>query len=146
MYCIAEPVVAPPGNPCQPSPCGPNAQCQVRGESPSCSCLPNYIGAPPNCRPECVSNSECPTNRACMNQKCGDPCPGSCGANAECRVVGHTPMCVCVVGYTGDPFSQCFPQRKHPFIVLFLIFQCCLLDYLVPKTLIVSFYKKNILR
>jgi hypothetical protein len=74
--------------------------------------LPNFIGAPPNCRPECVSNNECPSNKACINQKCGDPCPGSCGANAECRVVSHTPMCICVVGFTGDPFTQCQPVRE----------------------------------
>lgn len=101
-----------PSNPCQPSPCGPNAQCQVRGDSPSCSCLPNFIGAPPNCRPECVSNSECVSNRACMNQKCRDPCQGSCGANAECRVVSHTPMCTCIPAFTGDPFTQCLPVRE----------------------------------
>uniref|UniRef100_A0A8D8QWV8 EGF-like domain-containing protein n=1 Tax=Cacopsylla melanoneura TaxID=428564 RepID=A0A8D8QWV8_9HEMI len=49
----------PPANPCYPSPCGPYSQCRDIGGSPSCSCLPNYIGAPPNCRPECVMNSEC---------------------------------------------------------------------------------------
>lgn len=96
-----------PVNPCQPSPCGPNSQCKVSGESPSCSCLPEFVGAPPNCRPECVSNSECPFNLACINQKCKDPCPGICGTNAECRVVSHTPNCVCIPGYEGNPFVQC---------------------------------------
>jgi hypothetical protein len=103
-----EPVVTPVQiNPCQPSPCGPNAECRVVGESPSCSCLPGYSGAPPNCRPECVSNSECPSHLACMNQKCKDPCPGTCGQNAECRVVSHTPNCICISGYHGDPFRNC---------------------------------------
>lgn len=97
-------------NPCQPSPCGPYSQCRVAGDSPSCSCLSDYIGSPPNCRPECVSNSECASNLACINQKCKDPCPGACGLNAECRVVSHTPMCVCISGYVGDPFSQCTVQ------------------------------------
>lgn len=98
-------------NPCQPSPCGPNSQCQVAGESPSCSCLPKFIGSPTNCRPECVSNSECSSHLACINQKCRDPCPGTCGANAECRVVSHTPNCICVIGFVGDPFTQCMPQQ-----------------------------------
>lgn len=102
---------AVPQNPCQPSPCGPNAICQVSGDGPSCSCLPDYTGSPPNCRPECVSNSECASHLACMNLKCRDPCPGSCGANAECRVVSHTPTCVCLAGYTGDPFTQCVVQQ-----------------------------------
>ena len=103
-----------PINPCQPSPCGPNSQCKEIGDSPSCSCLPEFIGSPPNCRPECVSNAECSSHLACINQKCKDPCPGSCGANAECRVVSHTPMCICSIGYTGDPFVQCFPQQADP--------------------------------
>ena len=101
-----------PQNPCEPSPCGPNAECRVVNDAPSCSCSPEFIGAPPNCRPECVSNSECPSQFACINQKCRDPCPGSCGANAECRVVSHTPMCVCPSEYTGDPFTQCTPRPR----------------------------------
>lgn len=96
-------------NPCQPSPCGPYAQCQVINESPSCSCLPQYTGSPPNCRPECVSNNECPSHQACINQKCKDPCPGTCGANAECYVVSHTPNCMCSNYYTGNPFVECVP-------------------------------------
>lgn len=103
-----------PKNPCQPSPCGPNAFCQVINNSPSCSCLPEFSGIPPNCRPECVSNGECSTNLACINQKCRDPCPGSCGANAECRVISHTPMCVCMAGFTGDPFTQCAIKQMDP--------------------------------
>lgn len=80
------------------------------GAAPSCSCLPSYIGAPPNCRPECVSSTECASNLACINKKCTDPCPGSCGLNAECRVVSHTPNCVCLTGFSGDPFTQCMIQ------------------------------------
>lgn len=107
---LVERPVQDPIDPCNPSPCGPYSQCRPNGGSPSCTCLSDYIGAPPNCRPECVSNTECPNNRACINQKCKDPCPGVCGANAECRVVSHTAMCVCNIGYVGDPFSQCTPQ------------------------------------
>lgn len=106
LFLIVEPT-PPPINPCQPSPCGPNSICKVAGESPSCSCLPEFIGAPPNCRPECISNSDCANNLACINQKCRDPCPGSCGQNAECRVISHTPNCACLSGFTGDPFVQC---------------------------------------
>lgn len=103
-----------PINVCQPSPCGPNSQCQVAGESPSCSCLPDFTGSPPNCRPECVSNSECPSHLACIRQKCKDPCPGTCGLNAECRVVSHTPNCICLNGFTGDPFTQCVTPSIAP--------------------------------
>lgn len=110
---IPPPPAAAPTDPCIPSPCGPNSQCKVSGDSPSCSCLPEFIGTPPNCRPECVSNSECPSHLACINQKCRDPCPGTCGANAECRVVSHTPQCICVSGYVGDPFIQCSIQQGN---------------------------------
>lgn len=99
-------------NPCSPSPCGPNSQCREFNGSPSCSCLIHFIGSPPNCRPECSINSECPSNFACINQKCRDPCPGSCGSSAICSVVYHTPICSCPEGYTGDPFSYC--QLKPP--------------------------------
>lgn len=97
-------------NLCVPSPCGPNSRCQVINESPSCSCLPEFLGSPPNCKPECISNSECSTHLACISQKCRDPCPGSCGPNSECRVISHTPMCVCSYGFVGDPFIQCVPK------------------------------------
>jgi len=100
----------PPIDPCQPSPCGPNAICRVLNDVPSCSCLPQFIGIPPRCRPECISNSECLSQQACINQKCRDPCPGSCGRNAECRTVSHTPMCICIGDFTGDPFIQCNPR------------------------------------
>lgn len=103
-----------PTNPCQPSPCGPNAECRPVGDSPSCTCLDNMIGSPPNCRPECVSNAECASNLACIRQKCQDPCAGACGANSECRVVSHTPNCICSVGFTGDPFTQCVPVQQDP--------------------------------
>lgn len=96
-----------PIDPCQPSPCGLNSECRVVGDSPSCSCLKDFIGTPPNCRPECVSNVECPNHLACINSKCKDPCPGLCGQNAECRVVSHAANCICQTGYIGDPFSRC---------------------------------------
>lgn len=113
LYFLVEtPPQRDPINPCIPSPCGPNSECRTKGEQPVCSCLKDFTGVPPNCRPECISNSECASNLACISQKCRDPCPGSCGLNAECRVVSHTPMCVCNTGYTGDPFSQCQPQQS----------------------------------
>jgi len=95
------------GDPCNPSPCGPNALCQNANGQPSCSCLPTYIGIPPSCRPECLINPDCPPEKSCINMKCKDPCPGSCGDNAECKVVNHAVTCSCKIGYTGNPFVQC---------------------------------------
>ncbi|KAF3421640.1 hypothetical protein E2986_11478 [Frieseomelitta varia] len=120
VQCVPRPIEpVAPQNPCEPSPCGPNSECRVVNDAPSCSCSPEFIGAPPNCRPECVSNSECPSNMACVNQKCRDPCPGSCGANAECRVVSHTPTCVCPSDYTGDPFTQCTSRPCKNYEIFF---------------------------
>jgi len=101
----------PPGpvqkDPCVPSPCGSFSQCRNIGGSPACTCLENYMGQPPNCRPECTINSECPSDKACINMKCMDPCPGSCGTNALCSVINHIPSCRCPEGYTGNTFVLC---------------------------------------
>lgn len=95
-------------NPCIPSPCGPNALCQITNKSPSCTCMDSYIGSPPNCRAECTINSDCASNRACINQKCRDPCPGSCGLQTECHVYQHAAVCSCREGFTGNPFQSCY--------------------------------------
>ena len=93
---------------CNPDPCGLNARCEDRGSSASCTCPPNYLGNPYiECKPECQINSDCPYDKSCISQKCRDPCPGSCGANADCRVVSHNPICSCPPGYTGDPLESC---------------------------------------
>jgi hypothetical protein len=94
--------------PCHPSPCGANANCREQNGAGACTCIQDYVGNPyEGCRPECVLNSDCPSNLACLNSKCKDPCPGTCGRNAVCQVVNHLPSCTCLTGYTGDPFRQC---------------------------------------
>lgn len=95
--------------PCTPSPCGPNSQCREINSQAVCSCRDTFIGIPPNCRPECTINSECATDKACVNRKCVNPCRDQCGKNANCRVIAHNPMCSCQEHYTGDPFSYCMP-------------------------------------
>lgn len=126
-FILEPPDNIPSTNPCIPSPCGANAQCRVVGNTPACSCLSNYIGRPPNCRPECKINAECPANRACQNERCVDPCPGSCGANADCVVINHRSVCSCKIEYTGDPFAGCsiIPSKmillKHNFAHLIYV-------------------------
>lgn len=106
---------ATPVNPCDPSPCGPNSQCRVVGDTAACTCLPNYIGRPPSCRPECLIHAECASNLACVAERCVDPCPGSCGAGASCRVINHNAVCTCPPGYTGDAtvFCTLLPSSKY---------------------------------
>ena len=100
-------------DPCVPSPCGPNSQCLSSNDKPACSCLPGYINSPPNCRPECLINPDCPTTQACVNNKCVDPCPGSCGINSQCNIISHAVTCACLAGYTGNPFVECSIQKRN---------------------------------
>lgn len=108
--------------PCTPSPCGANAICRELNGVGSCSCAEDFIGNPyEGCRPECVLNTDCPPSRACIKNKCKDPCPGTCGPNADCQVVSHLPSCTCRSGYTGDPFRYCTiisEERKNNHFVL----------------------------
>lgn len=98
--------------PCNPSPCGPNSQCRsINGQS-VCSCLPDFIGSPPSCRPECTISTECAPNLACINKKCGDPCPGSCGSNTRCETINHKAICACQPSFTGDPLVACFEMMS----------------------------------
>lgn len=106
-----------PINPCLPNPCGPNSICTPapNKDSPICACQSTFEGSPPNCRRECTASEDCSFDKACINYKCKDPCPGSCGSQAICSVRLHTVMCSCEEGYTGDPFISCV-QKVHEVI------------------------------
>lgn len=107
VRCFIKEFTPDPVDPCTPSPCGPYSICKEISGNPSCSCMNGYVGSPPYCKPECISNSECPSNRACINEKCTDPCTGACGINTECHVISHSPSCSCLADYTGNPFIEC---------------------------------------
>lgn len=129
MTCV-EVTPSPPITPCIPSPCGPNAECRPVDSRAVCSCVPGMFGAPPNCRPECVINQDCPSHLACVNNKCRDPCAGSCGINAQCTVQNHRPLCSCIPGFEGDPFSGCSPVqgkcKRYDFVFAsFQNIECC---------------------
>lgn len=99
-----------PIDPCYPSPCGPNARCRSENGFATCECLPEYQGNPyESCRPECLISSDCAMNKACIRNKCQDPCPGTCGLSAICSVSNHIPICYCPEGTTGDAFRICEP-------------------------------------
>lgn len=99
-------------HPCSPSPCGPNSQCREINVQSVCSCLVGFVGSPPTCRPECIVDSDCNLNEACSNQKCRNPCIGTCGVGANCKVFNHKPICTCRPGLTGDPFTRCHEIRE----------------------------------
>uniref|UniRef100_A0A2S2QFK9 Neurogenic locus notch 2 n=1 Tax=Sipha flava TaxID=143950 RepID=A0A2S2QFK9_9HEMI len=105
-----QPTPTSPADPCYPSPCGPNARCHVENQNAICECLPEYQGNPyESCRPECLVSSDCAMNKACIRNKCQDPCPGTCGISAICFVSNHIPICSCPEHLTGDPFQICQP-------------------------------------
>lgn len=94
-------------NPC-PGVCGQNAICNVTNHFPMCNCPQGQFGDPyVSCKPECIINAECPKDKTCINNKCMNPCDGSCGKNALCDVVNHSPTCYCPPGQFGDPFVEC---------------------------------------
>lgn len=101
-----------PVDPCNPSPCGANTQCNEG----VCTCLPEYQGDPySGCRPECVLNNDCPKDKACIHNKCRDPCPGTCGQDARCDVINHIPVCSCPEKMSGNPFVHCRPVQGKAF-------------------------------
>lgn len=99
-----------PYSPCDPNPCGSNALC----DNAVCTCIKDYFGDPYiGCRPECTMNTECSPSKACINNKCIDPCPGTCGTQAICDVSNHIPSCSCPQGYSGDAFVACRPTPQY---------------------------------
>ncbi|CAL4123349.1 unnamed protein product [Meganyctiphanes norvegica] len=96
-------------NPCKDA-CGPDSYCDVRDDRAVCSCPMHYKGDPKlGCYPECLQHTDCPSFQACYQLECVDPCVGSCGTGAICRVENHYPICSCPKGYTGHPFDHCRP-------------------------------------
>ncbi|XP_077299152.1 asperous [Arctopsyche grandis] len=84
-------------DPCKGS-CGHQANCQLRGATPICSCPKDMTGDPfVSCRP--------------FEKR--DLCePNPCGANAKCQA-GHDnnnrerPVCTCLPGYVGNALTSC---------------------------------------
>lgn len=105
----------PPEDPCNPSPCGINTICTSSGANAICKCLPKFFGSPfsGGCRPECTISTDCPSNKACLDMKCVDPCPGICGFAAQCNVINHSPVCSCPPPLVGDPFVLCKEQPRE---------------------------------
>lgn len=99
-------------------PCQRPSRCEVVPSSPVrtmiCVCPEGYVSSGSGtCKPlkpvldvgGCISDSDCPSDKACINDICRDPC--NCGPNAECRVKDHKPVCSCQQGYDGNPEIQC---------------------------------------
>ncbi|XP_047739046.1 uncharacterized protein LOC108675679 isoform X4 [Hyalella azteca] len=93
-------------------PCGKNALCRTQQHRPVCYCPASWAGNPKEeCfKPDCTKDSECVSERACINQHCVDPCTyngPACGIDAKCRPIMHRAQCYCPVGMQGDPLTAC---------------------------------------
>lgn len=101
--------------PCSPNPCDSNASCDTYGDQFAiCNvCVGTNAANNAACRPECILSSDCAFNKACLKNKCVDPCPGSCGVNAQCTVYQHDPICECVSGFEGNPYEYCKIAKKR---------------------------------
>lgn len=98
------------------SSCGRQANCYGSNHRAVCECAPGFMGNP---KISCVllgcrSDSDCPSNKACVNNKCDDPCVGAepCGPASECKVFNHKVNCVCPPDYVMDPIAGCKKEVK----------------------------------
>ena len=106
--------------------CAPTAICRVINHDASCTCPPGYIGDPmvlctpkqepiPDLVVECEVDSDCPSGRACINQRCVNPCYelNPCDVTAVCSVVDTVPfrtmICSCREGWAPDTDRSCKP-------------------------------------
>lgn len=82
--------------------CGTSAECYGTNHRASCRCKVGTSGNPSiGCVPiGCRADSDCPSDRLCINAQCIEPCTSNtCEQPAECRVHLHELHCVCPPGY-----------------------------------------------
>lgn len=96
--------------------CGINAECFVYQNRAECRCASGYRGNPlDRCTPiGCLSNSDCPSDRQCINAQCINPCiyDNPCSPRAECSVHNHLSVCRCPPGLIGNPYVSCKPEPQ----------------------------------
>lgn len=102
-------------------PCGPGAKCFNKvgalGGGYDCRCPLGTVGDPfVGCFPEqpqknCLQDSDCPSDKNCINSQCRDACAveNRCGQNAQCYVENHQRKCKCRSGFVGNPVDVCRP-------------------------------------
>lgn len=55
----------------------------------------------------CTTNDQCPTDRMCDRGACVSPCGfDPCAKYALCIDANHTAICMCISGYSGDPYKE----------------------------------------
>ncbi len=93
------------------SSCGTDAVCYGIQHRAVCECPPGLTGNPQVAcvQTACKSDSDCPSDRACINKKCVNPCAQSkdCVESAVCVPYNHKTDCSCPPGFTGDVATGC---------------------------------------
>nr|XP_027235377.1 prion-like-(Q/N-rich) domain-bearing protein 25 [Penaeus vannamei] len=89
-------------DPCASHVCPGDTPCYVEDHKPLCKfCPPGFTVDPEfGCVKAigCRDDSECPTNQACINEKCLNPCVARnpCSAKEDCKVQNQRATCVAV--------------------------------------------------
>lgn len=120
-------------NPCSDvvsPPCAPNAVCYSRNHQAGCRCPEHMpLGDPlAYCQrtppatvasPECEKDYQCPSQEACINNKCRNPCIelSPCTPSSMCSVSDTTPVrtmvCTCPEGWISDNDGECKPGEHY---------------------------------
>ena len=98
-------------NPCQPGSCPEGKKCQVLEHKPLCMCEKECESS----ISVCLKDRGCPSNQACINYQCVNPCEGkSCPGNTPCIVEDHIPVCkFCPPGFTVDKNYGCIKGQLN---------------------------------
>lgn len=102
-------------NPCAENarrgrPCPSDKQCQVVDRKAVCVCMKD-------CHPSlsiCLRDTGCPSDKACRNYQCVNPCDqATCAANSPCYVEDHKPICkFCPPGFVADARNGCLKGKN----------------------------------
>ena len=98
-------------NPCGSKSCPSGKTCQVLNHNALCMCTKG-------CNTEvsiCLKDRGCPSDKACLNYQCKNPCQGlSCPNNTPCIVEDHKPICkFCPDGFVVDQNYGCIKGYNY---------------------------------
>lgn len=109
---------------CDSDSCAPTARCIGQKHQPVCNCQSGTSGNPyVECssyreQPQCTADAECPSQLACINQRCENPCAQSnvCSPQQTCSILDTLPlrtiMCRCPADMITDSSGRCVPIRQ----------------------------------
>ncbi|KAJ8954751.1 hypothetical protein NQ318_011446 [Aromia moschata] len=115
---------------CEEDVCADTATCVGEQHQPKCRCPAGTSGnpyvqcigllPPPEPEPSCRSDSDCPSQQACINLYCVNPCASGhvCTQDQECRVLDTLPlrtvMCQCPADTVVDASGRCVQIKIRP--------------------------------